>query len=152
MKKINIILGILLTLMSFCGCSDSSNQEEVETTTENSLNEEFVVKGNTISNDYSELFNTWYSAYDIIAFTNDGEFYLTYDDISYCIRGTYTIEDDIISVVIDQSSIKNNLVKAVDTSYKFEFVDGNLILTLVDDETQSITYYLDKSVALGESN
>lgn len=152
MKKISIILGILLTLVSFSGCSDNSTQQEVETTTENPINEDFVVKGNTIPDEYSELFNTWYSAYDVIAFTDDGEFYLTYDDIDYCISGNYTIEDDIISVVIDQSSIKNNLVKALDTSYKFEFVDGNLILTLADDETQSITYYLDKSVALGESN
>lgn len=152
MKKISIILGILLTLVSFGGCSDNSTQQETETTTENPINEEFVVKGNTISDEYSELFNTWYSAYDIIAFTDDGEFYLTYDDIGYCISGTYTIENDIIKIIIDTDSIKNSNISVGDTDYKFKFVDGNLILTLADDETQSLTYYLDKSVALGESN
>lgn len=152
MKKISIILGILLTLVSFSGCNDNSTQQETETTTENPINEEFVVKGNTIPDEYSELFNTWYSAYDVIAFTDDGEFYLTYDDISYCISGTYTIEDDTIKIIIDTDSIKDKNLSVGDTDYKFKFVDDNLILTLADDETQSVTYYLDKSVALGQSD
>ncbi|MCC8069416.1 MAG: hypothetical protein LIO71_06680 [Ruminococcus sp.] len=161
MKKIFIILGAILTLTSFSGCSSSSETTDTDadttTTTEetsetSSADEEFLVRGNTISDEYSELFNTWYSAYDIIAFTDDGEFYLTYDDIGYCVYGTYSIEDDILKVVIDPSSIKSNDVSVGDTDYKFEFVDGNLILTLAEDDTQSLTYYLDKSVALGETS
>lgn len=116
------------------------------------MNDSIVNSDNYISEEYSELFNTWYSATDIIAFTDDGEFYLTYDDINYCISGTYSIENDIISIKIDESTIRNNLMKVTNTSYKFQFVDGNLILTLADDETQSVTYYLDKSVALGQSD
>ena len=150
MKKISTILGVLAILLTFSGCS-SSNQDVEETSSIN-MNDSIVNSDNYISEEYSELFNTWYSATDIIAFTDDGEFYLTYDDINYCISGTYSIENDIISIKIDESTIKNNLMKVTDTSYKFQFVDGNLILTLADDETQSVTYYLDKSVALGQSD
>ena len=150
MKKISTILGVLAILLTFSGCS-SSNQDVEETSSIN-MNNSIVNSNNYISEEYSELFNTWYSATDIIAFTDDGEFYLTYDDINYCISGTYSIENDIISIKIDESTIKNNLMKVTDTSYKFQFVDGNLILTLADDETQSVTYYLDKSVALGQSD
>lgn len=138
--------------MCFNGCNNPNKEEQVNTTTEQSTTINFIVKGGTISNEYSELFHTWYSGYDVIAFTDDGEFYLTYDDIGYCISGNYTIEDDIINVVIDQSTIRNNLMTVSDTSYKFKFIDGNLVLTLVEDESQTVTYYLDKSVALGESN
>lgn len=150
MKKISTILGVLAILLTFSGCS-SSNQDVKETSSIN-MNDSIVNSDNYISEKYSELFNTWYSATDIIAFTDDGEFYLTYDDINYCISGTYSIENDIISIKIDESTIRNNLMKVTDTSYKFQFVDGNLILTLADDETQSVTYYLDKSVALGQSD
>ena len=150
MKKISTILGVLAILLTFSGCS-SSNQDVEETSSIN-MNDSIVNSDNHISEEYSELFNTWYSATDIIAFTDDGEFYLTYDDINYCISGTYSIENDIISIKIDESTIRNNLMKVTDTSYKFQFVDGNLILTLADDETQSVTYYLDKSVALGQSD
>ena len=150
MKKISTILGVLAILLTFSGCS-SSNQDVEETSSIN-MNDSIVNSDNYISKEYSELFNTWYSATDIIAFTDDGEFYLTYDDINYCISGTYSIENDIINIKIDESTIRNNLMKVTDTSYKFQFVDGNLILTLVDDETQSVTYYLDKSVALGQSD
>ncbi|MBS6444822.1 MAG: hypothetical protein KH373_03345 [Ruminococcus sp.] len=150
MKKISTILGVLAILLTFSGCS-SSNQDVEETSSIN-MNDSIVNSDNYISEEYSELFNTWYSATDIIAFTDDGEFYLTYDDINYCISGTYSIENDIISIKIDESTIRNNLMKVTDTSYKFQFVDGNLILTLADDETQSVTYYLDKSVALGQSD
>lgn len=150
MKKISTILGVLAILLTFSGCS-SSNQDVEETSSIN-MNDSIVNSDKYISEEYSELFNTWYSATDIIAFTDDGEFYLTYDDINYCISGTYSIENDIISIKIDESTIKNNLMKVTDTSYKFQFVDGNLILTLADDETQSVTYYLDKSVALGQSD
>ena len=150
MKKISTILGVLAILLTFSGCS-SSNQDVEETSSIN-MNDSIVNSDNYISEEYSELFNTWYSATDIIAFTDDGEFYLTYDDINYCISGTYSIENDIISIKIDESTIKNNLMKVTDTSYKFQFADGNLILTLADDETQSVTYYLDKSVALGQSD
>lgn len=150
MKKISTILGVLAILLTFSGCS-SSNQDVEETSSIN-MNDSIVNSDNYISEKYSELFNTWYSATDIIAFTDDGEFYLTYDDINYCISGTYSIENDIISIKIDESTIRNNLMKVTDTSYKFQFVDGNLILTLADDETQSVTYYLDKSVALGQSD
>lgn len=150
MKKISTILGVLAILLTFSGCS-SSNQDVEETSSIN-MNDSIVNSDNYISKEYSELFNTWYSATDIIAFTDDGEFYLTYDDINYCISGTYSIENDIISIKIDESTIRNNLMKVTDTSYKFQFVDGNLILTLADDETQSVTYYLDKSVALGQSD
>lgn len=150
MKKISTILGVLAILLTFSGCS-SSNQDVKETSSIN-MNDSIVNSDNYISEEYSELFNTWYSATDIIAFTDDGEFYLTYDDINYCISGTYSIENDIISIKIDESTIRNNLMKVTDTSYKFQFVDGNLILTLADDETQSVTYYLDKSVALGQSD
>lgn len=153
MKKISTILGVLAILLTFNGCNSSNSSNQDVTDTSNiDMNNSIVNSDNYISEEYSELFNTWYSATDVIAFTDDGEFYLTYDDINYCISGTYSIEDDIISVVIDESTIKNNLVKVSDTSYKFQFVDGNLILTLADDETQSVTYYLDKSVALGQSN
>ena len=150
MKKISTILGVLAILLTFSGCS-SSNQDVEETSSIN-MNDSIVNSDNYISEEYSELFNTWYSATDIIAFTDDGEFYLTYDDINYCISGTYSIENDIISIKIDESTIRNNLMKVTNTSYKFQFVDGNLILTLGDDETQSVTYYLDKSVALGQSD
>ncbi|GEM_PF-6995031 len=150
MKKISTILGVLAILLTFSGCS-SSNQDVEETSSIN-MNDSIVNSDNYISKEYSELFNTWYSATDIIAFTDDGEFYLTYDDINYCISGTYSIENDIINIKIDESTIRNNLMKVTDTSYKFQFVDGNLILTLADDETQSVTYYLDKSVALGQSD
>ncbi len=150
MKKISTILGVLAILLTFSGCS-SSNQDVEETSSIN-MNDSIVNSDNYISEEYSELFNTWYSATDIIAFTDDGEFYLTYDDINYCISGTYSIENDIISIKIDESTIRNNLMKVTNTSYKFQFVDGNLILTLADDETQSVTYYLDKSVALGQSD
>lgn len=150
MKKISTILGVLAILLTFSGCS-SSNQDVEETSSIN-MNDSIVNSDNYISEEYSELFNTWYSATDIIAFTDDGEFYLTYDDINYCISGTYSIENDIISIKIDESTIRNNLMKVTDTSYKFQFIDGNLILTLADDETQSVTYYLDKSVALGQSD
>lgn len=150
MKKISTILGVLAILLTFSGCS-SSNQDVEETSSIN-MNDSIVNSDNYISEEYSELFNTWYSATDIIAFTDDGEFYLTYDDINYCISGTYSIENDIISIKIDESTIRNNLMKVTDTSYKFQFVDGNLILTLADDETQSVTYYLDKSVALEQSD
>lgn len=150
MKKISTILGVLAILLTFSGCS-SSNQDVEETSSIN-MNDSIVNSDNYISEEYSELFNTWYSATDIIAFTDDGEFYLTYDDINYCISGTYSIENDIISIKIDESTIRNNLMKVTDTSYKFQFVDGNLILTLADDETQLVTYYLDKSVALGQSD
>jgi len=150
MKKICVILGMLVTLVAFSGCTDGSNSE---TTLETSSADNFVLKANTIPDEYSDLFHTWYSANDIIAFTSEGEFFLTYDDIEYCIMGTYSIEDDIINVTIDPSTIKDsNIVVSENTSYKFEFSSDNLILSLVDDETQSITYYLDKSVALGESN
>ena len=150
MKKISTILGVLAILLTFSGCS-SSNQDVEETSSIN-MNDSIVNSDNYISEEYSELFNTWYSATDIIAFTDDGEFYLTYDDINYCISGTYSIENDIISIKIDESTIRNNLMKVTDTPYKFQFVDGNLILTLAGDETQSVTYYLDKSVALGQSD
>lgn len=151
MKRISTILGVLAILLTFSGCS-SSNQDVEETSSIN-MNDSIVNSDDYISEEYSELFNTWYSATDIIAFTDDGEFYLTYDDINYCISGTYSIdENDIINIVIDESTIKNSLMKVTDTSYKFQFVDGNLILTLADDETQSVTYYLDKSVALGQSD
>lgn len=151
MKRISTILGVLAILLMFSGCS-SSNQDVEETSSIN-MNDSIVNSDDYISEEYSELFNTWYSATDIIAFTDDGEFYLTYDDINYCISGTYSIdENDIINIVIDESTIKNSLMKVTDTSYKFQFVDGNLILTLADDETQSVTYYLDKSVALGQSD
>ena len=150
MKKISTILGVLAILLTFSGCS-SSNQDVEEPSSIN-MNDSIVNSDNYISEEYSELFNTWYSATDIIAFTDDGEFYLTYDDINYCISGTYSIENDIISIKIDESTIRNNLMKVTNTSYKFQFVDGNLILTLADDETQSVTYYLDKSVALGQSD
>lgn len=150
MKKISTILGVLAILLTFSGCS-SSNQDVEETSSIN-MNDSIVNSDNYISEEYSELFNTWYSATDIIAFTDDGEFYLTYDDINYCISGTYSIENDIINIKIDESTIRNNLMKVTNTSYKFQFVDGNLILTLADDETQSVTYYLDKSVALGQSD
>jgi len=150
LKKISTILGVLAILLTFSGCS-SSNQDVEETSSIN-MNDSIVNSDNYISKEYSELFNTWYSATDIIAFTDDGEFYLTYDDINYCISGTYSIENDIINIKIDESTIRNNLMKVTDTSYKFQFVDGNLILTLADDETQSVTYYLDKSVALGQSD
>lgn len=151
LKRISTILGVLAILLTFSGCS-SSNQDVEETSSIN-MNDSIVNSDDYISEEYSELFNTWYSATDIIAFTDDGEFYLTYDDINYCISGTYSIdENDIINIVIDESTIKNSLMKVTDTSYKFQFVDGNLILTLADDETQSVTYYLDKSVALGQSD
>lgn len=152
MKKISTILGVLAILLTFNGCNSSSSNQDVTDTSNIDMNNSIVNSDNYISEEYSELFNTWYSASDVIAFTDDGEFYLTYDDINYCISGTYSVKDDIISVVMDESTIKNNLVKVSDTSYKFQFVDGNLILTLADDETQSVTYYLDKSVALGQSN
>jgi hypothetical protein len=169
LKKFSIILGVVVTLLAFSGCSSDtttetteesttvtttadSDEENTDTTTEDSLSAEFVRKSNTISDEYSELFNTWYSAYDIIAFTDDGEFYLTYDDIGYCISGTYTIEDDIIKIIIDPSTIRDSSISVGDTDYEFEFVDGNLVLTLADDETMSLTYYLDKSVALGMSD
>lgn len=153
MKKIFVMLGILITLLAFNGCTNSSNQETSETTLETLSTDNFLLKANTIPDEYADLFHTWYSANDIIAFTSEGEFFLTYDNIEYCIMGTYSIEDDIINVTIDPSTIKDsNIVVSENTAYKFEFSHGNLILTLPDDETQSITYYLDKSVALGDSN
>lgn len=153
MKRLSTILGVLAILLTFNGCNsnDGSNQDVTDTSNID-MNNSIVNSNDYISDEYSELFHTWYSATDIIAFTDDGEFYLTYDDINYCISGTYSIENDIINIVIDESTIKNNLMKVTDTSYKFQFVDGNLILTLADDESQSVTYYLDKSVALGQSN
>lgn len=149
-----------MTLLAFSGCDSTTATDStagVETTvadTQETASTEDNGKryANSISDEYSELFNTWYSAYDIIAFTDDGEFYLTYDDIGYCISGTYTIDDGIINITIDPDSIRDSSLTVGDTAYEFEFVDGNLVLTLASDETQSLTYYLDKSVALGMSD
>jgi hypothetical protein len=148
-----------MTLLAFSGCDSATTTDttaDVDTTTvaeTDTTENDGIRHANSISDEYSELFNTWYSAYDIIAFTDDGEFYLTYDDIGYCISGTYTIDDDdIINITIDPDTIKDSSLTIGDTAYEFEFVDGNLVLTLVSDETQSLTYYLDKSVALGMSD
>lgn len=142
-----------MTLISFSGCNDTTQVEqsvEVENTTVDL--EEYHIQVTTMSQDYEELWNTWYSTDNIVAFTNDGEVYFTNYNISYCVSGTYTIDGDTINTVIDTSTIKDNRMRVFSSSYKFKFVDGNLILTLADNETQSLTYYLDKSVALGQSD
>lgn len=144
MNRILTIIGIVsIMCISLVGCSGQSSSNSSDGTTY-SNNDETVL--HTTLEESSALYNTWYANGETIAFCDDGTVYISNDNTSlYCDSGTFTVDNDTIHITYDDDGSQ--------VSYYFDLVSKDeLILTYINDTTQSATFYSDKSmVTMGSS-